>query len=49
MRHTPRIHELWVGEAGEPWEIRDEICLNKVGLGALCTRVESGSGDGCGH
>jgi hypothetical protein len=42
--------QLWVDDGGvEPPEIRNEICLNKVGLGAPCTRVESGSGDGCGH
>ena len=49
MRYTPRVVQLWVGEGGEPWDIRNEICLNKVGLGAPCTRVKSADGHGCGH
>src|SRR5262249_57544704 len=49
MRNTPRVMQLWVGEGGEPRDIRNEICLNKVGLGAPRTRIKSAGGDGCGH
>jgi hypothetical protein len=47
--NTPRAMQLWVGDGGEPRDIRNEICLNEVGLGAPRTREKSAEGDGCGH
>jgi hypothetical protein len=49
MGNTPRILENWVGERGEPRDIRNEICLNKVGVSTPSTRVEVSDDNGCGH
>ena len=49
MRNTPRVNQEWVGDGGEPLNIRNEICLNKVGVSALGTRVLGPDDDGCGH
>jgi hypothetical protein len=49
MGDTPRVMQFWLREGGEPRDIRNEICLNEVGIGTPNTCIEGADDDSCGH